>query len=81
MATDAGPALVASGGASGATYQFMGDVHGALRFADHTDRPKLGDLVRFLSPHCDPTINLHNRLHVVQDGLLVDIWPIEAHGY
>lgn len=81
MATDAGPALVASGADSEATYQFMGDEHGALRFADHALRPKLGDLVRLVSPHCDPTINLHNQLHVVQGGRLVDIWPIEARGY
>jgi len=81
MATDAGPAMVASGAAADATYQFMGDEHGALRFTDHALRPKLGDLVRLVSPHCDPTINLHNQIHIVQDGQLVDIWPIEARGY
>ena len=34
MATDAGPALVAAGAAADATYQFMGDEHGGLRFAE-----------------------------------------------
>ena len=34
MATDAGPALVATGAPLDATYQFMGDEHGALRIAD-----------------------------------------------
>lgn len=81
MATDAGPAMLASGPVEGTTYQFMGDEHGALRFADQADRPKLGELVRLVSPHCDPTVNLHNHLHVLQDGRLVDIWPIEARGY
>lgn len=81
MATDAGPALLASGPASEVTYQFMGDEHGALRFADHNHRPKLGSLVQLVAPHCDPTVNLHNQIHVVQDGRLVDIWPIEARGY
>ena len=44
-------------------------------------RPALGDLVTLVAPHCDPTVNLHNWLHVVEDGRLVDIWPIEARGY
>jgi 3-hydroxy-D-aspartate aldolase len=81
MATDAGPALVASGAPPDAVYQFMGDEHGGLRFADAAARPALGALVTLVAPHCDPTVNLHDWFHVVRDGRLVDIWPIEARGY
>ena len=81
MATDAGPALVASGAPLDAIYQFMGDEHGGLRLADGARRPALGELVTLVSPHCDPTVNLHDWLHVVQGRRLVDIWPIEARGY
>jgi D-serine deaminase-like pyridoxal phosphate-dependent protein len=81
MATDAGPALVASGAPPDAIYQFMGDEHGGLRLADGARRPALGELVTLVSPHCDPTVNLHDWLHVVQGRRLVDIWPIEARGY
>jgi 3-hydroxy-D-aspartate aldolase len=81
MATDAGPALVASGASPDAAYQFMGDEHGGLRFAANASRPRLGDLVTLVAPHCDPTVNLHEWFHVMQDGGLVDIWPIDARGY
>jgi D-serine deaminase-like pyridoxal phosphate-dependent protein len=81
MATDAGPALVASGAAADATYQFMGDEHGGLRFAAGAARPAVGDLVTLVAPHCDPTVNLHDWFHVMQNGRLVDIWPIDARGY
>jgi 3-hydroxy-D-aspartate aldolase len=81
MATDAGPALVAGGAASDATYQFMGDEHGGLRFAAGAARPATGALVTLVAPHCDPTVNLHDWFHVMQDGRLVDIWPIDARGY
>jgi D-serine deaminase-like pyridoxal phosphate-dependent protein len=81
MATDAGPALVESGAALNATYQFMGDEHGGLRFAPGAARPALGDLVRLVAPHCDPTVNLHDWLHVMRDGALIDIWRIDARGY
>jgi D-serine deaminase-like pyridoxal phosphate-dependent protein len=81
MATDAGPALLADDFGAEVTHQFMGDEHSALRFADPSRRPKLGDLVRLVAPHCDPTVNLHDWLHVVRGNALVDIWPVEARGY
>ena len=81
MATDAGPALVASGAPAAAAYQFMGDEHGGLRFGASTARPAVGDLVQLVAPHCDPTVNLHDWFHVMRDGRLVDIWPIDARGY
>jgi 3-hydroxy-D-aspartate aldolase len=81
MATDAGPALVASGASLDAAYQFMGDEHGGLRFGADAARPRCGDLVRLVAPHCDPTVNLHDWLHVMRDGRLIDVWPIDARGY
>jgi 3-hydroxy-D-aspartate aldolase len=81
MATDAGPALVASGADAEAVFQFMGDEHGGLRFGAGTRRPRVGDLVTLVAPHCDPTVNLHDWFHVMKDGRLVDIWPIDARGY
>jgi 3-hydroxy-D-aspartate aldolase len=81
MATDAGPALVAGGASLDAAYQFMGDEHGGLRFAAGAARPEVGDLVRLVAPHCDPTVNLHDWLHVMQGGRLIDVWPIDARGY
>lgn len=80
MATEAGPAVVASGAPAEAVYQFMGDEHGGLRCAP-VDRPALGDLVTLVAPHCDPTVNLHDRYHVVRAGRLEAIWPIDARGY
>ena len=32
------------------------------------------------SPRRRANHNLHDRLHVVQDGVLVDVWPIAARG-
>jgi D-serine deaminase-like pyridoxal phosphate-dependent protein len=81
MATDAGPALVATGASADAAYQFMGDEHGGLRFAPGAARPAVADLVTLVAPHCDPTVNLHDWFHVMQNGGLVDIWRIDARGY
>ena len=78
MATDAGPALLQGGGAS---YQFMGDEHGGLRYEDGAGRPAVNHLVRLVAPHCDPTVNLHDHFHLMRGDRLVEIWPIDARGY
>lgn len=63
------PALVAGFAEVSGDYQFMGDEHGTIRF---TIRP---------THHCDPTVILHDFLHVMRDDRVVDIWPIAARGY
>jgi 3-hydroxy-D-aspartate aldolase len=81
MATDAGPPGVFSGAPATAQYHFMGDEHGRLEVTDDELLPGLGALVRLQPPHCDPTINLYDWLHVVQGDRLIDIWRIDARGY
>jgi D-serine deaminase-like pyridoxal phosphate-dependent protein len=39
-----------------------------------------GDRVMLTPAHCDPTVNLHDWLVVVQEGLVVDLWPVDARG-
>jgi D-serine deaminase-like pyridoxal phosphate-dependent protein len=79
FATDSGRPLPARGAPEGSTFRFMGDEHGAIDLAEGTLPP--GHLVELLTPHCDPTVNLHGRYHVVQGDEVVDVWPIMARGY
>jgi D-serine deaminase-like pyridoxal phosphate-dependent protein len=57
---------------------------GALDVADEP-LPGHGDVVSFVVPHCDPTVNLYDFYHVIGGGdqdsqTLVDIWPIQGRG-
>jgi D-serine deaminase-like pyridoxal phosphate-dependent protein len=79
FATDSGAPVVARGIDGPAHYAFFGDEHGKL-IVDAEHRPTLGAHIEFVSPHCDPTVNLYDRYHVVEGDVLVDIWPIEARG-
>jgi len=79
FATDSGVPLVAGGPLASAAYAFAGDEHGRLT-VDAGRRPQLGDRVEFVTPHCDPTVNLHEVYHVVSGDTLVDIWPVDARG-
>jgi D-serine deaminase-like pyridoxal phosphate-dependent protein len=81
LATDSGVPVPARGTAKGATYGFMGDEHGAIRAEPGTGLPPLGDVIELLTPHCDPTVNLHDHYHVVRGNELVAIWPVDARGH
>ena len=80
LSTDGGTARVVDGAPRDATFVFMGDEHGALIGPGIGTRLRPGDAVTLIVPHCDPTVNLYDNYHVVQDGTLVDIWPVSARG-
>ena len=60
-------------------YVMANDEHGVLAFPDSVCL-KLGDRIKLIPGHCDPTVNLYNELIVIQKGVVVDIWPISARG-
>jgi D-serine deaminase-like pyridoxal phosphate-dependent protein len=78
FATDSGVPLVARGADPASRYAFFGDEHGKLLFAG--ERPALDARVEFVTPHCDPTVNLHDAYHVFDGDTLVAIWPVDARG-
>ena len=80
FATDGPPPEVASGAPPGSRYAFFGDEHGKLILPAGAKRPALGAIIECVTPHCDPTVNLHDFYHVVRGDKLVDIWPVEARG-
>jgi D-serine deaminase-like pyridoxal phosphate-dependent protein len=41
----------------------------------------VGDRVRLLPSHIDPTINLHDVFYAMDGDRVVDLWPIAARGY
>ncbi|WP_066798502.1 DSD1 family PLP-dependent enzyme [Sphingomonas soli] len=75
LATDAGmPEVLA--GAEG-RYAFMGDEQGAV-IGDVL--PGLAERIVLMPPHCDPTVNLYDRYHVIAGEQVVAIWPVTARG-
>ena len=41
---------------------------------------ELGQRVELLPSYCPTTINLHDVYYVVQDGVVIDMWPVLARG-
>ncbi|WP_454675938.1 DSD1 family PLP-dependent enzyme [Achromobacter marplatensis] len=67
--------------ADGLTYAAINDEHGVVRVAPGAQPPALGDVLRLVPSHVDPTFNLHDGLVVVRDGVVQDVWEIAARGF
>jgi 3-hydroxy-D-aspartate aldolase len=80
FATDGPLPKVSAGAPAGTTYSFFGDEHGLLTFPVGTYQLPIGSIVTLETPHCDPTVNLHDYLHITQSDKLVDIWRIDGRG-
>lgn len=75
---ECGPPTVA--GRAGLVYAAANDEHGILQVAAGTAAPRLGETVRLIPSHVDPTFNLHDSLVVYRDGVVQDVWDIAARG-
>jgi D-serine deaminase-like pyridoxal phosphate-dependent protein len=70
----------ARGAPPGSRYEFFGDEHGRLILPPGAPKPPLAARIECVTPHCDPTVNLHDVYHVVEGDRLVEIWPVDARG-
>ena len=61
-----------------------------VTFAPHPDGPlaavKVGDRVRLIPAHCDPTVAYHERYNVIESidaraAEVVDVWPVDLRGW
>ena len=75
IATDHGPPTV-----EGATVWFCSDEHTTIGPGDGGALPAVGDRVRVRPGHVDPTVALHERMHVVDGDEVVDTWAVDLRG-
>jgi D-serine deaminase-like pyridoxal phosphate-dependent protein len=65
----------------GVTYSFNGDEHGRLHLEKAEKEVKLGDKVELIVPHCDPNVNLYDRMFVCKGDKVVEIWQVLGRGH
>ena len=74
---DSGMPLVA--GVSGARYTRSSDEHGVIEL-DGPQTLSLGQKIRLIPGHCDPTVNLHDWFVRFRGERVEAVWPITARG-
>ena len=62
--------------------RFVGasDEHGTLRFGPETGAPKVGEKLRLVPGHCDPTVDRYDWYVGLRRGRVECLWPIAARG-
>lgn len=60
---------------------FCSDEHVTFAPRDGAALPRVGERIRVLPAHVDPTVAYHERLFVVDHGQIVDEWPIDLRGW
>jgi D-serine deaminase-like pyridoxal phosphate-dependent protein len=78
MAFDSGMPGVA--GSETIRYAGPSDEHGNLDLSASNERLALGDKLRLIPGHCDPTVNLYDWFVGVRAGRVEALWPIVARG-
>jgi D-serine deaminase-like pyridoxal phosphate-dependent protein len=64
----------------GITYGWGGDEHGRLNIAKASAPVNLGDRLEFIVPHCDPSVNLYDRIYCLRGDKVEAVWKIAARG-
>ncbi|MEK9775382.1 MAG: DSD1 family PLP-dependent enzyme, partial [Quisquiliibacterium sp.] len=41
---------------------------------------QVGDKIRVVPGHCDPTVNLHDWIVAVRGNQVEQVWPVDARG-
>ena len=65
---------------AGVGFNWGGDEHGILDLQHASRDVQLGDRLEFIVPHCDPNVNLYDRLYCLRGEKLEAVWPV-ARGY
>jgi len=61
-------------------YADASDEHGTLAYSADAPAPRLGEKVRLVPGHCDPTVDRYDWFVGVRNGRVESLWPVSARG-
>ena len=64
----------------GAMYSRPSDEHGVLDLSPEAGSVRLGQKLRMIPGHCDPTVNLHDWIVCIRNGAVEAVWPVSGRG-
>jgi D-serine deaminase-like pyridoxal phosphate-dependent protein len=65
-------------GIRGVRWEWAGDEHGFLHLENPSQPLRIGDKIRFLAPHTDPTANLYTRAYILRGDRVEAVWPLKG---
>ena len=68
-------------GETGMSYTSGSDEFGTIRYEENASRTyRVGDKLELIVSHCDPVVNLYDRMYAVRGGIVEAVWEIAARG-
>ncbi len=61
-------------------YSAGSDEYGTITFEQASRSYKVGDKLEVIVPHCDPVVNLYDRIYGIRNGKVESVLPILARG-
>jgi D-serine deaminase-like pyridoxal phosphate-dependent protein len=61
-------------------FSWAGDEHGIVKMAGLSLPVSVGDRIEFIIPHCDPSVNLYDKIYCLRGGNVEAVWNIAARG-
>ncbi|PXW64424.1 DSD1 family PLP-dependent enzyme [Chelatococcus asaccharovorans] len=77
VASDSGAPLIV--GRPDLSYNLGSDEHGTIALTQGASL-MLGERLALVPGHCDPTVNLHDWIVAVRDGVVEQVWEVAARG-
>ena len=74
------PFMPEATGIKGIKYSWGGDEHGRLNLAEASAPVNLGDRLEFIIPHCDPSVNLYDKMYCLRGDKVEAVWKVAARG-
>jgi len=65
----------------GSAVWFCSDEHVVFSPPEGGSPPQVGDQVRVLPAHVDPTVAYHERLYLVESDRVLEAWPVDLRGW
>lgn len=65
----------------GSSVWYCSDEHIVFSPPDGGSLPQVGDQVRVLPAHVDPTVAYHERLYLVEGDRVMEAWPVDLRGW
>ncbi|TKJ21981.1 alanine racemase [Blastococcus sp. CCUG 61487] len=65
----------------GASIWYCSDEHTVFSADEGSELPAVGDRVRLVPAHIDPTVSQHERMWLVDGDEVVDCWPVDMRGW
>jgi len=64
----------------GATWLDFSEEHGEITLEGPAQELRVGDKIELIPRHGCTTVNLYDQYHVVEDGVLTEVWKVAARG-